>query len=422
MTQLDLAKNKKISALMKKVAAKEAVSAEFIRSNIARGRIVIPANKKHFTLKNPCAVGKGLSTKVNANIGTSDAYSSISAELRKLEVCIKFKADAVMDLSTGGNIPLIRRKIIAKSPIPVGTVPIYEVMANAKKSKINIEDVQVKDMLDVLQQQADDGVDFFTIHAGVTKASLKTLTQNKRLTGIVSRGGALMAKWIKANKKENPFYEHFDKVLSILKKNDVTLSLGDGLRPGSIIDATDKAQLKELYILGKLSKRAQSFGVGVMIEGPGHIPLDQIKKNIDIQKRVCNEAPFYVLGPLVTDIGCGYDHITSAIGGALASSYGADFLCYVTPSEHLGLPDCEEVKEGIIATRIAAHAGDLVKNKPRAIKKDYQMSKFRKQRNWEKQISLSLDPEHAEKIYSKIKAGKSDVCSMCGEFCPMKLT
>ncbi len=424
MTQLESARNNKITFQMKKAAKKEAASAEFIRQGISSGKIVLPVNKNHKSLKNFCAIGTGLKTKINANIGTSQVCCDIRMELKKLQICLEYGADTVMDLSTGGDLSQIRKRIILSSAIPVGTVPVYEIATTAKKANVDLEDVSVSDMFDVIEQQAEEGVDFFTIHAGVTRASANVLKKSKRLTGVVSRGGALMLKWIEANRKENPFYEYFDRLIEILKKYDVTLSLGDGLRPGSIADSSDKPQLKELSILGQLAKRAFKKGCQVMIEGPGHIPIDQIKRNVDIQKRICHGAPFYVLGPLVTDIGCGYDHITAAIGGALAASYGADFLCYVTPSEHLGLPNCEEVKEGIIASRIAAHAADLAKGVPKAEKLDLAMSRLRKQRNWDRQIEMSLDPHKAKNIHSRLKASLNidDVCSMCGEFCPMKIT
>ncbi|MFH0731859.1 MAG: phosphomethylpyrimidine synthase ThiC [Candidatus Omnitrophota bacterium] len=422
MTQLDFARDNKVTALMKTASKDESAGAEFIRRGIAKGNIVLPANKNHRNLKKPCAIGSGVSTKVNANIGTSEAVNDISLELKKLQVCIEYKADTVMDLSTGKNLSLIRKKMLANSTIPLGTVPIYQTASEFINNGKDIADISVEDMFDVVEQQAKEGVDFFTIHAGVTKSSVKVLEQNKRLTGVVSRGGAIMMKWINANKKENPFFKYFDRLLCILKTYDVTLSLGDGLRPGCIADATDKPQLKELSILGSLTKRAFKEGVQVMVEGPGHIPINEIKRNVDIQKKLCNGAPFYVLGPLVTDIGCGYDHITSAIGGALAASFGADFLCYVTPSEHLGLPSVEDVKEGIIAARIAAHAADIAKNIPNADRKDYRMSKLRKQRKWKQQIGLSFDPKRSEKIFSRLKTDTKDVCSMCGDFCPMKAT
>ncbi|MBN1405454.1 MAG: phosphomethylpyrimidine synthase ThiC [Candidatus Omnitrophica bacterium] len=421
MTQLIKARNNKITPLMRKVSAGEGVSAEFIRRGISKGTIVLPANKNHTGLKNPCAIGTGVKTKINANIGTSKSCSRISAELEKLNTCVKYKADTVMDLSTGGDLPKIRKALIAASPIPLGTVPIYEIVVSAKKNNTPVEDISVEAMFEAIEKQAEEGVDFFTIHAGVTKSALEVLKKSKRLTGIVSRGGALMAKWIMANKKENPFYEHYDRLLDIMIKHDVTLSLGDGLRPGSIADATDKPQLKELYALGQLAKRARKAGCQVMIEGPGHVPINQIKKNVDIEKKVSDGAPFYVLGPLVTDIGCGYDHITAAIGGALAASFGADFLCYVTPSEHLGLPTSDEVKEGIIASRIAAHAADLAKGVAGAEKIDYSMSRFRRKRNWKKQISLALNPEKARAIHSRLKTNTHDACSMCDDFCPMKI-
>jgi len=422
MTQLQAARNNKITPLMRAVAKKEASSSEFIRRGISCGKIVLPANVNHKNLKNPCAIGTGLRTKVNANIGTSELCHSVSLELKKLKICTEYAADTVMDLSTGGDLIKIRKTLIAASTVPIGTVPIYEVVTKARKRGLGIEDVTAEDMFKVIEQQAEEGVDFFTIHAGVTKASADVLKKNKRIVGVVSRGGALMLKWIKTHKKENPFYEEFDRLITISKKYDVTISLGDGLRPGSIADATDKPQLKELSILGQLTKRAQKAGCQVMVEGPGHIPINQIKRNVDIQKKVCNGAPFYVLGPLVTDIGYGYDHITAAIGGALAASYGADFLCYVTPSEHLGLPNSEEVKEGIIASRIAAHAADLAKGIPDAGKKDLKISRLRKQRKWQEQIQMALDPKKAKSIHSRVKSGPQDICSMCGEFCPMKIT
>lgn len=422
MTQLEKARKNKITKLMRQVAKKESVSAEFIRSGIAKGKIVLPANKKHHSLKNPCAIGTGLKTKINANIGTSGSCSNLRRELKKLKTCIEYKADTVMDLSTGGNIQKIRKSIVEQSTIPVGTVPIYEVVSDAKKNGLNFEDVTAAKMFEMVEKQAEEGVDFFTIHAGVTKSSIQTLRKTKRLTGIVSRGGALMIKWIETNKKENPFFKKFEALVDILKNYDVTLSLGDGLRPGSIADATDAVQLKELSILGKLAKYAVKNGCQVMVEGPGHIPINQIKKNVELEKKICGGAPFYVLGPLVTDIGAGFDHITAAIGGALAASYGADFLCYVTPSEHLGLPNNNEVKEGIIASRLAAHAADLAKDIPGAKKEDLIVSKLRKQRKWKQQMKLYFDPDKAKSIHSRVKSDTDDVCSMCEEFCPMKIT
>ncbi|MDD5155626.1 MAG: phosphomethylpyrimidine synthase ThiC, partial [Candidatus Omnitrophica bacterium] len=336
---------------MKNIASGEGLSPVLLRNYIRQGRVVIPANKNH-RIRKPCGIGFGLRTKVNANIGTSTDKSGIGVELNKLKVAIKHGADAVMDLSVGGDIAGIRQKILNVSTVPVGTVPVYEIAVNAHARKRDLLAFDSRDMLDVLGAQAKEGVDFFTIHAGVTRASLEVLKKSRRTLGIVSRGGAILAAWIKQHKKENPFYEHFDRILDIAYKYDVTLSLGDGLRPGSVLDATDPAQISELKILGGLALRARKRNVQVMIEGPGHVPLDQIKKNVHLQKIICHQAPFYVLGPLVTDVAPGYDHISSAIGGALAAGCGADFLCYVTPSEHLRHPSASDVRDGVVACRI----------------------------------------------------------------------
>jgi phosphomethylpyrimidine synthase len=341
--------------------------------------------------------------------------------LKKLDIAIKYGADTVMDLSVGGDIKKIRRIILKGSSVPFGTVPIYEIAVNATRKKRDFLDFNIDDILDTLENQAKDGVDFFTIHAGVTKENLKILRKYRRMLDIVSRGGAILANWITKHKKENPFYEYFDEILDIAYKYDVTLSLGDGLRPGSILDATDKAQIAELKILGQLAKVAKKRNVQVMIEGPGHVPLDQIKYNVILEKRICNGAPFYVLGPLVTDVACGYDHITSAIGGALAASVGADFLCYVTPSEHLRHPSTEDVREGVVAAKIAAHAADLAKGIKKAKDWDKKMSIARKKRDWIKQIELSIDPEKARLYRASSKPVLSDVCTMCGKYCSIKL-
>lgn len=421
MTQLEYAKKNFATGLMKRVARRENIPIRLITKGIASGRIVLPKNKKH-TINKPCGIGEGLKTKVNANIGTSTDKSGISDELKKLNIAIKYGADTVMDLSVGGNIAKIRKEIIKKSSVPVGTVPIYEIAVNAEKKYGNFLKFSIDEILSVLKSQAEDGVDFFTIHAGITKKSLKVLKTNKRVMGIVSRGGAILASWIKYHKKENPFYEHFDKILEILYKYDITISLGDALRPGSVLDATDPAQICELKVLGELATRAKKKNVQVMIEGPGHVPINQIKKNILLEKKICHRAPFYVLGPLVTDIACGYDHISSSIGGALAASYGADFLCYVTASEHLRHPDIEDVREGVIASKIAAQAGDIVKMRKSAIKLDLNMSKARKLRDWKKQIKLSIDPDKAREYRLSSMPNSSDVCTMCGQYCSIKLT
>jgi len=420
VTQLEYAKKNKITPLMRKVARIEGVSSRQIMRLIREGKAVIPLNINH-RINKPCAVGATLRVKVNANIGTSTDASSIADEIKKVKVAINHGADALMDLSVGGDLKKVRHEVLKHSTVPVGTVPVYEVAVRAQEKNKNFLKFTAEDILQVLEEQAIEGVDFFTIHSGVTRESLKALSEKKRLMGIVSRGGAIIASWIKYHKKENPFYSHFEQILSIAYKYDVTLSLGDGLRPGTILDATDKAQIAELKILGKLAKRAQARNVQVMIEGPGHVPLDQIKRNIDLEKKYCHGAPFYVLGPLVTDVAPGYDHITSAIGGAIAASCGADFLCYVTPAEHLRHPTAEDVREGVIAARIAAHAADLVKRNKEAITWDRNISMARAARNWKKQISLSIDPQKAKVYRLSSKPKLSSVCTMCGKYCSIKL-
>lgn len=420
MTQLEYAKNGIITPLMKRVAVLEGVSPKLLLKRIKEGRVVIPLNKNH-KIKSPCAIGYGLCVKVNANIGTSTDKAQIKDELKKLKVALKYGTDTVMDLSIGGSLSDIRRQIMRYSPVPVGTVPVYEIAVDAKIKRGDSLKFSAEDMLKTLERQAQEGVDFFTVHAGVTRKSLNVLNKKRRLMGIVSRGGAILATWMHRHKKENPFYEHFDRVLDIAYKYDVTLSLGDGLRPGSILDATDKAQLSELKILGELGLRAKKRNVQVIIEGPGHIPLDEVEKNIALEKKFCHQAPFYVLGPLVTDVAAGYDHISAAIGGALACSAGADFLCYVTPSEHLRHPSLDDVREGVIAAKIAAHAADIVKKIKPAIEWDKQMSKARKARDWKRQIKLSIDPDKARYYRASSKPHLLDVCTMCGEYCSIKL-
>ncbi len=420
MTQLEFAKKNIITALMRKLAAIEGIKPLDLMHLVRAGKVVIPLNINH-KIKKPCAIGATLSTKVNANIGTSTDESGICDEIEKLKTAIKYGADALMDLSVGANLSKIRKEVLKYSTVPVGTVPVYEVAVRAQVRNKNFLKFSAEDVLSVLEEQAKQGVDFFTIHCGVTKKSVRILEKHKRLMGIVSRGGAIVASWMKLYKKENPFYSHFDRILDIAHKYDVTLSLGDGLRPGSVLDATDKAQIAELKILGSLAKRARVRGVQVMIEGPGHVPINQIEKNIALEKKYCSGAPFYVLGPLVTDVAPGYDHITSAIGGAIAAGFGADFLCYVTPAEHLRHPTVNDVREGVIASRIAAHAGDLVKRKKAAIKWDRSISAARKARDWKKQIQLSIDPEKARQYRLSSKPKLSNVCTMCGEYCSIKL-
>lgn len=419
MTQLELARKGIVSLEMNLVAEAEGVAPEFVRQGIAQGNIVIPANPNH-RLPQYCGIGKGLRVKVNANIGTSSDYGDMEGELEKLMVAIEYKSDTVMDLSTGGDLSAIRRAIIKESSIPLGTVPIYQAGIEAIERRGAIVNMTPDDLFRTIEEQAAEGVDFVTVHCGVTRAAIERLKRQGRVTDIVSRGGALLLGWILQNEQENPLYEHYDRLLEISRKFDVTLSLGDGLRPGSLADATDRAQVEELLILGELVERAWDAGVQVMVEGPGHIPLDQISTNIQLEKAICKEAPFYVLGPLVTDIAAGYDHISGAIGGAIAALAGADFLCYVTPSEHLGLPDRDDVKEGVIASRIAAHAADIAKGVTGAREWDLRMSVARKNLDWEEQVRLGLDPKRARLVHGE-HAASGNACSMCGELCAMKL-
>lgn len=419
MTQLEIARKGEISPQMEAVAKAEGLDAGFIREGVAKGTIVIPANVRHVNLA-PCGIGEGLSTKVNANIGTSSDFGNVNTELEKLCVAVEAGADTVMDLSTGGDIPAIRRTIIAVSTRPIGTVPIYQAGIDAIGKHGAIVKMTVDDIFNTIEENARDGVDFITVHCGVTQAALDRLKQQGRVTDVVSRGGAFMVGWMLHNNGENPLYEYYDRLLDISREFDVTLSLGDGMRPGSLADATDRTQVEELLTLGELVQRAQEAGVQVMVEGPGHLPLDQIDTNVRLQKAVCKGAPFYVLGPLVTDIAAGYDHITGAIGGAIAAISGADFLCYVTPSEHLAIPDTEDVRDGVIATRIAAHAADIVKGVKGAAEKDRQMAMARKRLDWKEQARLSLDPERFNRVHGE-RATKGSACSMCGQYCAMDL-
>ncbi|OGX33417.1 MAG: phosphomethylpyrimidine synthase [Omnitrophica WOR_2 bacterium RIFCSPLOWO2_02_FULL_50_19] len=421
MTQLESAKRGKITPEMRLVAKAEGLDPKILAKKIAGGKIVIPSNilrKKNRI----CGIGEGLRTKVNANIGTSQGSSRIAIELKKLEVAVDNGADAVMDLSTGGDLRKIRKAILEASRVPVGTVPIYEAAVAADRKKRAIPFITAGEMFAVLEEQAKEGVDFFTIHCGVTTKAVDCLKKEGRVIGVVSRGGAIMIEWMAHNGRENPFYEEFDRVLDIARKYDVTLSLGDGMRPGCLADASDKAQIQELMTLGELSLKARAAGVQVMIEGPGHVPINQIEANVLLEKEVCHGAPFYVLGPLVTDIAPGYDHITSAIGGALAAAYGADFICYVTPSEHLGLPSVDDVKTGVISARIAAHAADIAKGIKGALDWDITMSSARKKRDWQKQFALAIDPKRAREYRNRLKPVSKDVCTMCGQYCSMKIS
>jgi len=418
MTQLELAKEGIISSPMKLVAQQEGVDSEFIREGVAKGTIVIPANINHTNLV-PCGIGQGLKTKVNANIGTSSDFGNIDTELEKLRVAIDCGADTVMDLSTGGDISAIRRTIITSSSVPVGTVPIYQAGIEAIDKRGAIVKMTIDDLFAGIEEHAGDGVDFITVHCGVTQSAIAKLKQQGRVTDVVSRGGAFLIGWMLHNERENPLYEYYDRLLEIAREFDVTLSLGDGMRPGSLADATDRAQVEELLVIGELVQRAQQAGVQAMVEGPGHLPLNQIEANVQLEKAICKGAPFYVLGPLVTDIAAGYDHITGAIGGAIAAAAGTDFLCYVTPAEHLSLPDPEDVKQGVIASRIAAHAGDIVKGINGAEDWDRRMAMARKKLDWKEQARLSLDPELSRQVHSK-HASAGVACSMCGEFCAME--
>lgn len=421
MTLLELAKKNKITPLMQKISRIEEMPVEILSKEISEGRIVIPFNPIHKP-KLPCGIGQGLRVKVNANIGTSSAYCDLKTELKKLEVSQEAGADAVMDLSTAGNLPQIRQSIIKNSSVPIGTVPLYEVAASVKLNKKDLRKMTKEDIFEVIERQARDGVDFFTIHCGVTLETVSRLKKEGRLVDIVSRGGAILANWMMYHKKENPLYKYFSRILDIARQFDITLSLGDGMRPGCLADATDRSQVQELIILGELAKKANEAGVQVIIEGPGHVPLNQIETNVILQKRLCHNAPFYVLGPLVTDIAPGYDHISSAIGGALAAYAGADFLCYVTASEHLRIPTVEDVKEGVIACRLAAHAADLARGNKKAWQWDMDMSKARKKRDWDKQFALALDPHRPKELRIKSQPKDKDVCSMCAEFCSLKLS
>jgi len=419
MTQLEMARKGKISAEMRRVARDEGVDPEFIRRGIARGRIVIPKNRLH-KLDLLCGIGQGLRTKINANIGTSKGSSSIGKELTKMNVAIDLGADTIMDLSTGSGISETRRAMLSGSRVPVGTVPMYEILVDGLKKYGTVREITAEDMFRALESQAADGVDFFTIHAGVVMDTIDTLRKHPRVLDIVSRGGAFLAQWMTENNEENPFYADFDRVIDIARRYDVTLSLGDGLRPGAIADATDGPQIMELITLGELQKRAFKGGVQVIIEGPGHVPLNQIEANVALEKEFCNGAPFYVLGPLVTDIAPGYDHITAAIGGAVAAGKGADFLCYVTPAEHLRLPTLDDVKEGVVASKIAAHAGDIAKGIKGAMDRDTAISRARRDRNWKRQFELAIDKVKPRNYRRASHPEMKDACTMCGEYCSIK--
>jgi len=422
MTQLELARQGIVSDKMRQAAAIEGIDPEILRQRIAAGTAIICHNNLHHN-GIPLAVGEGLRTKVNANIGTSKDDTSIDNELAKVRVAVAAGADAIMDLSTGGPIDEIRRAIIAETQACIGSVPLYQAACDTvvQQGKALVE-MTVDDIFAGVKKHLDDGVDFITVHCGVTQATVERMDREGRIMEVVSRGGSFTVAWMTHNRAENPLYEYFDRLLELVKPYDATLSLGDGFRPGCIADATDRAQIHELIVLGELTQRAWDAGVQVMIEGPGHVPLNQVEANIQLQKRLCHGAPFYVLGPLVTDIAPGYDHITCAIGGAIAGAAGADFLCYVTPSEHLCLPNIDDVHEGVMACRVAAHAADLVKGVPGAMDKDIAMSRARKALDWEQQYALAIDPAKARKRRGESPVDESHgACTMCGQFCAYKV-
>ena len=422
-TQLQVSKTGTISDQVKFVAETENINAGLVRDELATGRLVIPANKLHLkTNLKPIGIGRILTTKVNANIGTSSIRSSVEAEIKKMKTAFDVGADTIMDLSTGASLDNTREQLLARCPVPFGTVPIYQVIEGR-----NVEDIDSQTILEVIEKQAEQGVDFFTIHAGVLKEYLPLL--ETRVGGIVSRGGALLAKWMIYHNKQNPLYEMFDDLCRVMAEYDICFSLGDGLRPGAIADATDQAQIAELETLGELTQRAQEAGCQVMVEGPGHVPFDQIQYNIQIQQKICHGAPFYVLGPLVTDVAPGYDHITSAIGGTAAAFYGASFLCYVTPREHLGLPNADDVRAGVIATKIAAHAADVARGLKGAAERDSRLSAARANLDWKTHLAESLDPQTAERMHTEVckeigakELPSADYCSMCGRhWCSVRI-
>jgi phosphomethylpyrimidine synthase len=418
MTQLEEAKKGRITEAMRQVAEAEGIPAETVRERVAKGTVVIPQNINHVFVAR--GIGEGLTTKVNANLGTSPSHFDITEELKKLDAAVHAGADAVMDLSTGGDLDRILKAMLGHSPVMLGTVPIYKTVSRALSEKRKPTDLTPDEIFAEIEAQARLGVDFVTVHCGVTRSSLKVLKGCDRLMGIVSRGGSLLAEWTIKNEAENPLYENYDRLLEIARIYDVTLSLGDGLRPGTIFDAEDGAQISEMIILGDLAKRARHAGVQVMIEGPGHVPLGRIAGDMRLQKQICGGAPYYVLGPLPTDIGAGYDHITAAIGGAIAAASGADFLCYVTPAEHLTLPGVQDVKEGVIASKIAAHIGDLEKGVASAWERDRKMSEARNRFDWKTMFALSVDPDKAKKMRQASEDKDRDVCTMCGDFCALK--
>lgn len=415
-TQMDAARQGIITPQMEIAAEKEHIGADELRQLIAKGEAIIPCNKKHKSLS-PSAVGSKLTTKINVNLGVSRDWKDVDMEYEKVRSAVEMGAEAIMDLSSYGDTRTFRRKLTETCPAMIGTVPIYDAVVYYHKA---LGKITSREWIEIVKMHAEDGVDFMTIHCGMNRATAARFKNNKRLMNIVSRGGSIMFAWMEMTGQENPFYEHYDEILDICREYDITMSLGDACRPGCIQDASDISQIEELITLGELTKRAWEKDVQVMVEGPGHMPLDQIAANMKIQQTLCQGAPFYVLGPLVTDIAPGYDHITAAIGGAIAATYGASFLCYVTPAEHLRLPNLDDVKEGIIASRIAAHAADIAKGVKGAADWDNKMSAARKRLDWEEMFRLCLDPEKARRYRAEAKPEKEDTCSMCGNFCAVK--
>ena len=419
-TQMEAAKRGQITEEMRIVAKDEGESPQALCQRIAEGTVIITRNIKRENVQ-PVGIGKGLRTKVNANIGTSPDLCDLKLEIEKARVAVKYGADTIMDLSIAGDLDEIRRSIIRAVNVPIGTVPIYQAAIEVAKKKGAIIHMTEDDIFNIIEKHAKDGVDFMTVHCGVTRQIVEKLARHPRLMGVVSRGGTFLAAWILYHKKENPLYANYDYLLEIAKKYDVALSLGDGLRPGCIFDSTDWAQIQELLTIGELVERTRAANVQVMVEGPGHLPLNDVVANVQLEKSICKDAPFYVLGPVVTEIAPGYDHIVGAIGGALAGLAGADFLCYLTPAEHLGLPSLEDVKEGVIATRIAAHAADIAKLGVKAASRDLAMAKARASLNWKEQFENAIDPDKARKIHGRIKLKSPETCSMCSEYCAIKI-
>ena len=413
------AKSGRLTPAIRAVAKQEKVEPEMIQRLVAQGKVVVTANNRRKNVR-PIGIGKGLRIKINSNIGTSKEYHDLKEEIKKAQVSVEYGADTVMDLSTGGDIDEVRRRVLKSINVPVGTVPIYQAATETTRKGRSVVDMTEDDIFNGIEKHLKDGVDFITVHCGITRETVRRVKACKRVTSVVSRGGSFLTAWILHNNKENPLYKDYDYLLEMAGKYDATLSLGDGMRPGGLADSTDQAQIEELVTLAELVKRARAANVQSMVEGPGHIPFHQIATNVQLEKVLTDEAPFYVLGPLVTDIAPGYDHIVGAIGGTMAAYAGADFLCYVTPAEHLGLPQLDDVIEGVVASRIAAHAGDITRG--RDVEMDYEMDKARRARDWDTMFKLAIDPKKARKIYERRKSKSTDVCSMCGDLCAIKMT